>query len=39
MDLILASAYLARPTVCQARKPHCIECNLERICYSKDKTI
>jgi len=25
--------------VCQARKPHCIECNLERICYSKDKTI
>jgi endonuclease-3 len=25
--------------VCQARKPRCIECNLERICYSKDKTI
>ncbi len=25
--------------VCQARKPKCIECNLERICYSKDKII
>ena len=25
--------------VCQARKPRCIECNLERICYSKDKTV
>jgi len=25
--------------VCQARSPRCIECNLERICYSKDKTI
>ncbi|MGC1188592.1 MAG: endonuclease III [Candidatus Acidiferrales bacterium] len=25
--------------VCVARKPRCIECNLERICYSKDKTI
>jgi endonuclease III len=25
--------------VCQARKPHCIECNLEKICYSKDKTV
>ena len=25
--------------VCQARKPKCIECNLEKICYSKDKTI
>ncbi|MGC1485980.1 MAG: endonuclease III [Candidatus Acidiferrum sp.] len=25
--------------VCQARKPKCMECNLERICYSKDKTI
>ena len=25
--------------VCIARKPKCIECNLERICYSKDKTI
>jgi endonuclease III len=25
--------------VCQARKPRCIECNLERICYSRDKTV
>lgn len=25
--------------VCQARKPRCLECNLERLCYSKDKTI
>jgi endonuclease III len=25
--------------VCHARKPKCIECNLEKICYSKDKTI
>jgi endonuclease-3 len=25
--------------VCIARKPRCIECNLESICYSKDKTI
>jgi endonuclease III len=25
--------------VCQARRPRCIDCNLERICYSKDKTI
>jgi endonuclease III len=25
--------------VCQARKPKCIECNLEPVCYSKDKTI
>jgi endonuclease-3 len=25
--------------VCQARKPRCIQCNLERICYSEDKTI
>jgi endonuclease-3 len=25
--------------VCQARKPRCMECNLERICYSKDKVI
>lgn len=25
--------------VCQARKPRCVECNLERICYSKDKTV
>ena len=24
--------------VCQARKPRCLECNLERVCYSKDKT-
>jgi len=24
--------------VCQARKPKCIECNLERLCYSKDKS-
>jgi len=24
--------------VCQARKPKCIECNLEKLCYSKDKT-
>jgi len=24
---------------CQARKPRCIECNLEPLCYSKDKTI
>lgn len=24
--------------VCVARKPKCIECNLEKICYSKDKT-
>lgn len=24
--------------VCQARKPRCIECNLNEICYSKDKT-
>lgn len=24
--------------VCQARKPKCIECNLEPICYAKDKT-
>ena len=24
--------------VCQARKPRCIECNLEPLCYSKDKT-
>jgi len=24
--------------VCQARKPRCIECNLEKICYSEDKT-
>jgi endonuclease-3 len=25
--------------VCIARKPRCIDCNLERLCYSKDKTI
>lgn len=25
--------------VCQARKPRCIECNLEELCYSKDKTV
>jgi endonuclease III len=25
--------------VCVARKPRCIDCNLESICYSKDKTI
>ncbi len=25
--------------VCQARKPKCMECNLERLCYSKDKTV
>jgi endonuclease-3 len=24
--------------VCQARKPRCVECNLESLCYSKDKT-
>jgi endonuclease-3 len=25
--------------VCQARKPKCLECNLERLCYSQDKTV
>jgi endonuclease III len=25
--------------VCIARKPRCMDCNLERLCYSKDKTI
>ena len=25
--------------VCQARRPNCMECNLEAICYSKDKTV
>ena len=25
--------------VCQARKPRCVECNLGKICYSKDKTV
>jgi endonuclease III len=24
--------------VCQARKPKCVECNLDSLCYSKDKT-
>jgi endonuclease-3 len=24
--------------VCVARKPRCIDCNLEKLCYSKDKT-
>ena len=24
--------------ICHARKPKCIECNLEKLCYSKDKT-
>ena len=24
--------------VCQARKPRCMKCNLEPVCYSKDKT-
>jgi len=24
--------------VCQARRPKCIECNLEKICYAEDKT-
>ena len=24
--------------ICQARRPRCIECNLEPLCYSKDKT-
>ena len=24
--------------ICQARKPRCVECNLEPLCYSKDKT-
>lgn len=24
--------------ICQARRPKCAECNLERICYSSDKT-
>jgi endonuclease III len=24
--------------VCQARKPKCVECNLESLCYAKDKT-
>ncbi len=25
--------------VCAARKPECAECNLEKLCYAKDKTI
>jgi endonuclease-3 len=25
--------------VCQARKPKCVECNLESLCYAKDKTV
>jgi endonuclease III len=25
--------------VCQARKPNCVVCNLETLCYSKDKTV
>src|SRR5690349_1489018 len=25
--------------VCQARKPKCVECNLEPLCYAKDKTV
>jgi endonuclease III len=25
--------------VCQARKPKCLDCNLEQTCYSKDKTV
>ena len=25
--------------VCFARKPRCVDCNLERLCYSKDKTV
>ena len=25
--------------VCQARKPKCAECNLEPLCYTKDKTV
>jgi endonuclease-3 len=25
--------------VCQARKPLCADCNLERLCYAKDKTV
>ena len=25
--------------VCLARKPRCIECNLESLCYAKDKTV
>jgi endonuclease-3 len=25
--------------VCNARSPKCVDCNLERLCYSKDKTV
>jgi endonuclease-3 len=25
--------------VCRARKPKCVECNLESLCYAKDKTV
>jgi len=25
--------------ICQARKPKCAECNLEALCYAKDKTV
>jgi endonuclease-3 len=25
--------------ICQARKPRCVECNLERLCYANDKTV
>jgi endonuclease-3 len=25
--------------VCHARKPKCVECNLESLCYAKDKTV
>ena len=25
--------------ICHARKPKCVECNLESLCYSKDKTV
>ena len=25
--------------VCQARKPNCMQCNLESLCYSQDKTV
>jgi endonuclease III len=25
--------------ICHARKPKCIECNLESLCYAKDKTV
>jgi len=25
--------------VCQARKPRCVECNLEHLCYANDKTV